>query len=186
MSKPCVGIVLCSTVVPNQQTSCDYNLHFEGRLRLLFPNSGSNVWHRHHDLRQRRLFPLHPKVTFFAKRSYTAHKKLFHDVETFDDRHWLRESHHVHVIWVTLGRSICQIFQRGHRWSQRVIPLPSNISHWLRGHPAVKAIAIPAACPLVPHSRGKLRPPSVATRMKCDTTKLRNEGSLANPVLWFL
>jgi hypothetical protein len=49
-----------------------------------------------------------------------------------------------------------------------------------RGHLAVQPIAIPVACPLVPHSGSKLCLPSIANGVKGDTVKLCNEGSLAS------
>jgi hypothetical protein len=50
----------------------------------------------------------------------------------------------------------------------------------LRRHLGVELIAILATCPLIPHSGSKLHPPSVATGVKGDTTKLCSEGSLAS------
>jgi hypothetical protein len=49
-----------------------------------------------------------------------------------------------------------------------------------RGHLAVQPIAIPAACPLVPHSGSKLCLPSIVTGVKGDTAKLCNKGSLTS------
>jgi hypothetical protein len=51
MPKPYVVIMLRNIIVADQQISGGYDLCLEGCLRLLFPNNGSNFWHRHHDLR---------------------------------------------------------------------------------------------------------------------------------------
>jgi hypothetical protein len=54
-----------------------------------------------------------------------------------------------------------------------------NISYLLRRHLAIKPIVSPAACPLVPHSVGKHRPPSIVSGIKGNAAKLCSEGSLA-------
>jgi hypothetical protein len=44
----------------------------------------------------------------------------------------------------------------------------------------IEPIASPATRSLVPYRGGKPRPPSIATEMECNTTKLHREGSLAS------
>jgi hypothetical protein len=55
-----------------------------------------------------------------------------------------------------------------------------DISCLLQGHPTIELVPIPSARPLVPHSRSKPRPIPEPTRVKSDTAKLSDEGTLGS------
>jgi hypothetical protein len=98
VSKPLIGLMVCNIVVTNQQIHIILNVRHKLSLRFPFPDSGGDLRHRHHHLRQGRFFRLHPETKLFTKRPQAASKKFFYHIATPDERSRLNKSRKISVL----------------------------------------------------------------------------------------
>jgi hypothetical protein len=103
--KPQISVMLRNVVAANQLICDILDAHHKLVLRLSFPDNGSDLWHRHQDIRQGGLLSLHLKAKLLAKRPQARRKKLFHHITTTDQRGRLNESREVSIFQTTRRRN---------------------------------------------------------------------------------
>jgi hypothetical protein len=120
VSNPLIGVMLHNIVSTNQFICGILDACHKPGLRLSFPDSGSDLWHQHQDLRQGGLLSLHFKAKLLAKGPQAGSKQLFHHIATTNQRGRLNENRNVSIFWTTRRRNICQIVHLRHLRAQQI------------------------------------------------------------------